>query len=329
MSKRTRLFLLLSAGILAAGLGTGLIASYAGFQLTLIGSDGPAELSYVPEDAQIVAYAHVREVMDSDVRRRLLRLDRSAGGADRFEAETGIDLERDVEYVVASFTGGGEDRPLVLARGRFDAGRIEAAIRQRGGTVETYNGARLMVHPEPNIGVAFVEPDLVVVGTSESVRRAIDTKASGTNVRQNEELMRILREADDGEAWGVARFEALTGAGRLPADVAGQLPPITWFAVTGHLDGGLSAVVRAEARDETAARDLRDLINGFVALARLQARGRAEFAAALDSVQLGSAGRSVSLAFSVPQELLDALAAARLQGPRLPEVPGQPGDSRP
>jgi hypothetical protein len=328
MSKRTRLFLVISAGILAAGLGTGLIASYAGLQFTLIGSNGPAELSYIPQDAQIVAYADVRDVMDSEVRRRLLRLERSRDGAGRFEEETGIDLERDVEYVVVSLTGDGSDRPLVLARGRFDADRIETAIRQRGGTVETYNGTRLVVHDDPNIGVAFVEPDLVAVGTSASVRRAIDTKASGRDVRQNEELMRILREAHDGNAWGVARFEALTGAGRLPTDVARQLPPITWFAVTGRLDGGISAVVRAEARDEAAARDLRDVVSGFVALARLQARDRAEFAAVLDSVQLSAAGRAVSLAFSVPPELLDALAATRLQRSR-PGIPRPPGDPAP
>lgn len=328
MSKRTRLFLLISAGILAAGLGTGLIASYAGFQLALRGSDGPAEFSYIPPEAQVVAYADVRGVMDSDVRRRLLRIERSGDRAGRFEEETGINFERDVDYVVASLTGGGEDRPLVLARGRFDADRVESAIRRRGGAVEIYNGTRLMVRPEPGIGVAFVESDLVAVGTVASVRRAVDTKVSGIDVRRNEELMQVVRQADDGDAWGVARFEALTGAGRLPADVVRQLPPITWLAVTGNLDGGISAVVRVEARDEMAARDLRDVVNGFVALARLQARDRAEFAAVLDSIQLVSAGRTVSLAFAIPPELIDVLATASRQ-PSLPETPSQPEDSVP
>ena len=73
MTKRTRLFLSIAAGVLVAGLGTGLVASYmGGFQgLTIVGGDGPEELAYVPSDARFVAYADVRDVMSSEVRRKL------------------------------------------------------------------------------------------------------------------------------------------------------------------------------------------------------------------------------------------------------------------
>ena len=41
MTKRTRLFVVIAAGILVVGLGTGLLASYMGIQnLTLIGGNG-------------------------------------------------------------------------------------------------------------------------------------------------------------------------------------------------------------------------------------------------------------------------------------------------
>ncbi len=53
-----------SAAILAAGLCTGLVAYYAGGFPSLSASrTGPAELSYVPADATVVAYANVGEVM--------------------------------------------------------------------------------------------------------------------------------------------------------------------------------------------------------------------------------------------------------------------------
>jgi len=46
MTKRTRLFVVISAGILVVGLGTGLLASYMGIQnLTLIGGNGPEEFA--------------------------------------------------------------------------------------------------------------------------------------------------------------------------------------------------------------------------------------------------------------------------------------------
>ena len=82
MTKRTRLFVAIAAGILVVGLGTGLLASYMGIQnLTLIGGNGPAELAYVPADARVLAFANVRDVMDSEVRRKLMELHPDANNA--------------------------------------------------------------------------------------------------------------------------------------------------------------------------------------------------------------------------------------------------------
>ena len=77
MTKRTRLFLFVATGVLVAGLGTGLLASYMGGiqSLVLIGSNGPADLAYVPADAKVVAYANVRDVMDSQLRQKLMQLE--------------------------------------------------------------------------------------------------------------------------------------------------------------------------------------------------------------------------------------------------------------
>jgi len=76
MTKPTRLFLFVSGGILAAGLGTGLVAAYVGgFQnLSLLAASGPEELSYLPSDAKVVAYANVRELMDSELHQKLQAL---------------------------------------------------------------------------------------------------------------------------------------------------------------------------------------------------------------------------------------------------------------
>ena len=87
MTKRTRLFFFVAGGILVAGLGTGLVASYMGVQgLNLLGGDGPAELAYVPADTRMLAYANVRHVMTSELRQTLGDLRPGAEqGADRFE----------------------------------------------------------------------------------------------------------------------------------------------------------------------------------------------------------------------------------------------------
>jgi hypothetical protein len=314
MTKRTRLFFFFAVGILIAGLGTGLVASYMGFQnLVLIGSDGPAELAYIPADARAVAFADVRQVMDSEVRQKLMQLQpNTTAGADKLQQETGIDIRTHVDKVIASLSGDatdGNQRPLLLVRGSFSTSAIESMIRQKGGQVGEYQGTRLLTDPDDNVAVAFVEPGLVAVGTVAAVRRAIDTKASGTNVTSNADVMRLVKTIDDGNAWAVARFDALTGGTRLPADVAKQLPAINWFAASGTINGGIRGVVHAEARDEVAANDLRDVVRGFVALARMQTGQRPEFAELMNSFELGGQGNTVSLGFAVPAELIDVIGA--------------------
>ena len=188
MTKRTRLFVLISAGILVVGLGTGLLASYMGLQnLTLIGGNGPAEFAYVPSDAQMLGFANVRAVMDSEVRRKLMEVHPGADNADRFQERTGINVAEDIDSVVAAVTSEvTEGPPLVLARGRFDQVRLEAFARDEGGVVEDYKGIRLITHD--NFGVAFVEPGLVALGVPAAVRKAIATKQAGSdNITGNDE----------------------------------------------------------------------------------------------------------------------------------------------
>ena len=68
MTKKTRYFMAGSAAVLAAGLGTGLVAYYGGGFQPVSASAVPNELSYVPADATVVAYADVRAIMDSELR---------------------------------------------------------------------------------------------------------------------------------------------------------------------------------------------------------------------------------------------------------------------
>jgi hypothetical protein len=309
----------ISAAILAVGLGTGLVASYMGvdLQLTIIGTEGPAELAYVPPDASLVAFANVRDVMGSPLRQKLLevRPDGSSpitpGG--EFEQKTGISIERDVEFVLASFVGNasGPDNSLVLARGTFDRIRIEGLVREQGGTLEEYAGTPILTVTEDNrtFAIAFVEPELVAVGAAANVKRAIDTKASGNSITTNAEVMSQIRDIDEGNAWAVGRFDALAQSGQLPQQVASQLPPINWFSATSHINGGVEGLVRVEATSEQAAVDLRQVIQGFLALARLQLQQNTELIAMLNTMQLGGDGNTVTLGFSIPPEMIDALAA--------------------
>ena len=327
MTARTRYFVIVSLLVLSVGLGTGLVAYYVGIpQSPFSRHAGPPELQYVPRDAAILAFANVQDIMHSDLRQKLHQ---AVPGGENGQAElqnlTGINLETDVLRVVAcaypnasttNMSGDG----MVLATGTFDETKIEALMREHGAQVEDYKGTRLLVTsvsgtPPRSFALSFFEPGLVALGTSAIIRAAVDVHRNGDNpqsgtpsVLGNDELMTLVHGLDTGNnAWAVGRFDVLTSHAKLPPNISTQLPAITWFSVAAHVNGGLRGTLRAETRDADAAKNLHDVINGLLALGKMQAGSRPAIQAMMQSLQLGSDEKSVSLSFDVPAQVFDAV----------------------
>src|ERR687894_1622325 len=100
MSSKTRYFVVTAATILALGLTTGLVASYMGLPVAFSSAAGPEELQYVPADAAVVAYANVREIMDSQFRERFRQFEPDTSERDEFQAKTGVNIDHDINSVV-------------------------------------------------------------------------------------------------------------------------------------------------------------------------------------------------------------------------------------
>lgn len=323
MTNRTRYFVFGSLAVLLVGLCTGLVAYYTGMPMGALGqTQAPPQLQYVPADAAVVAYANVRDVMQSELRQKLHEAipEGDKNGQAEFEKATGIDIEHDIDHVVAFMQSQpGEQRQawMVLASGRFDVGRLEALAREHDGVVEDYKGKRLITKSmvghhdrddtggEKSITIAFLAPGLIGLGESAGVRAAIDRDGAGS-LLDNGEVMELVKDIDDANAWAVGRFDALMSQARLPENVASRIPAIRWFSASGHINGGISGLVRAEARDEQAAQNLRDVVQGFVALARMQSGGKPELESLVNSLQLSGTGTTVALSFQVPTAVIDA-----------------------
>ena len=121
------------------------------------------------------------------------------------------------------------------------------------------------------------------------------------------ELMKLVGDMGDASIWAVGRFDAISSQAKLPAEVTGRIPPITWFAAKGHVDGGVQVMVKAETKDDQSADNLRDIVRGFVALAKMQAGNRPEAQALWPSIEMGGTGKTVSLSFGVSTQLIDAM----------------------
>jgi hypothetical protein len=332
MNKRTRNFMVGSTAIVLFGLCTGLVAFYNGGLPLMSSSRGPSELAYLPADSVMVGYANVREVMNSEFRQKLNAVIPSGEGQDEFMRETGIDIEHDIDTVVAGASAGEPDEHgIVLFRGRFNDGQIEGLIRSHGGTVEEYKGIRIVIADPVNMAVneghdvprdlanvnpadrsfalAFLESGLLGAGKASNVKAAIDAKQSGQNATTNDALMGYINDVQTGQsAWAVGRFDAISQTDELPDQIKQHLPAVQWFSVTSRINGGVSGAIRADTTDEVAAENLRDVVRGGLAMGRLFSGEDQRMKMLLDSLQMSGTGKTVAVSFSVSPEMIDVLA---------------------
>jgi hypothetical protein len=341
MTKRTRYFLVSTGAVLIFGLAGGLIAYLRYNRAASVPADLPAEVRYVPANAEMVAYANVKQVLNSELHRELVqKMDsESRKGRQMMNDFAGVDLETQVDHVVMYVEplSGAQDgsqppeapQASLLVRGSFDQGRIEQFIRDRDGVIEEYKGRKIFAHETRHgkIAVGFLGPGLISIGSDPLVRRAIDLSSDAPdgfqNVTTNAEMMNLIRDTSGSTAWAVGQFDAVSRRMRLPSAVTGQVPPVRLISAKADIDGGVKATIRAETGDKAAADQLRDVVRGFITLARMQASDKPGFESALKSIELSGTDRTVQMSFAMRPDTLRALApyAHRERQERDPEQP--------
>lgn len=331
MTQRTRYFLLGSSMVIIVGLATGLVAMYGGNLPMRSTTVGPVELAYMPGGTAAVAYANVHEVMNSEFRQKLRQVFPTGEEKDKIQSEIGVDIEHDIDTVVVGFVGNPDDKNgVALVRGRFNTPQIEAVAVQHGATVAEYNGKRMITMSGSESGaVAILEPGLLALGNATTVQAAIDAAKSGQNVTKNADVMKFVSEFDGrNTAWAVGRLEGMGLANTgLPQQAKDQLSAVQWFIVNLHVDGGVSGVLRAIARDDQAAENLRDVVRGGLAAAHLMGGRDTRLDAVINAVQVTGTGKDVAVSFTIPTEILDMING--VAGMRNLQQPGkslqQPG----
>ncbi len=325
MSKRTRYFMIGAVAFLIVGLSIGLVAYYNGGLQGLTGAAGPDELRYVPQDAVVVAYADVHQIMNSEFRQRMKQLEAGKGehGQQEFKDETGIDIEKDVDHVLAFMTAAqaptDNKSGVVLASGKFDPTRIENLVKSKGGDVGEYHGKRLMTfhpaeHPDKGGALVFLRGNLAAVGSEDAVKRIVDLgDTPGTpTIKSNTKMEDLIRDvAPRGNAWVVGRFDALSSQANLPDAVTSRIPPISWFAASGEINGGVAADLTVETSDDQAAANLKKVIDGLMGLAGLQMGTKTpQMQQLLQSFAVSQAGPRLTVSFKIPSDLILGLASS-------------------
>jgi hypothetical protein len=154
--------------------------------------------------------------------------------------------------------------------------------------------------------LAFLEPGLVAIGSEAAIKSAIDAQLTAHSITSNNEMMELIADIDQGNnAWAVGRFDAIAHQAKLPSEIASKLPAVKTFAVMTHINSGITGTLRAETKDDESAANLRQVVQGLLALGKMTNDPKA--IALMNSMQLSGTGRTVALSFSVPSELIDMI----------------------
>lgn len=320
---RNRFAVLASSVVVAAGAAVAGGAVYLGSVQAAVGPLPPEALA-LPGDAKVVMGVDVKRFVASPFYQRIKESDPKSGPAAGFrelEEKTGLNPERDLEsvYVAGRSMGAptGAGGGVVVATGTFDRYRISHSIETSGRKVTTKNvqGVPVYLFDETRGrgqagAVGFLEDDLLVMGTLADVEKVIATRATGQGgIESNPAMVALLENVRPGSTfWMVGDQSVLEKMpGSVPGNAAAALPGLKSMVVTGDLDPELSLEMTGEAQDEAAARQLADVIRGFVALAQLQSSRKPELKQLAAAVSVTTEAGSVRVTARFPYELLDAL----------------------
>ncbi len=323
----TRSRLVVLAGALTVGVGT-LVAMGALYLDPARAAVGPlpAEGLAFPADTKVVMGFDVARMVASPFYERFGTTGRPQAFTE-LEEKTGLNPERDIDaiYVASRQTKGAPDRGdgVVMVVGRFDRTKVSSAIESShpGVSQKAVHGSTVYLFNESARGkgtaaVVFLDDRTLVFGGQAGVEATLATRAKGeTPLRGNTQLTALLEKVRPGSTFWMVGDQSLLSS--LPSGMPGgggdgagssfPLPSLRSVVVTGDLDPEMSVDIVGEAADEAGAKNLADVVRGFLALAALQGGQKPELKQLAGAISVTTDQSSVHIAARLPYDLVDVL----------------------
>jgi len=331
---RSRLVVTSALGLVVLGAGLAGALLWLDPARAAVGPVPPAALA-LPGDAPFLVGLDVKRLVASPLYQR------QAGARARLDAfreiqeRTGLDPERDVAAIfLAGSRAAGTRRGVAMVLGRFDEGRLAAAIGQRPGVTATrHAGVSVYAYAEADVtrALAVLDAGAFVLGDEASVRATLDNRDRGrqgvaSNPAQVARLQRVRPGATFWMVGDASVLRALPATLPAPGGLGGaggslSLPALQQVVVSGDLDPQIAVDVVGDTADEAGARNLADMLRGFLALFSMQAAQRPELQGLASAFNVAQTGNQVSVAVRLSPELVDALQSSARPAP---PVAGEP-----
>ena len=231
----------------------------------------------------------------------------------------GFDPLRDLQELLIVSTGAPKDPPvLIIARGAFDLDKLRAFAQTAGSKVVTHQGIDILTDPEKKSGgFALLDNNLIVAGNLEQLRAAIERRARGGIILNPELATKIESLGSRYDAWLVSTAPLGPLASSLPQEgmeglaQAGVLKGVEQFSMGIGLSYDLTLATEIVTRTDKDAGAIADAVQMILGMAQKKLQDQPAAAEALKSLDFGVDGRSVHLAFTVPQaEVQKAIQSA-------------------
>ena len=288
-------------------------------------------MSLIPADAVSVGVVRVADLRSSPLSSTLFEhADRfgSNGEAERFLADAGLDLAKDVDVLVVATAPktrlGSEAEVVVLADGRFSVDRLSKALLQRGAIRK----ANYFTLPESSDdahkagAVAFPSATLAVAGSESAVIKALATFASGDGGFAQSLLGHDTGRIDsNASAWAIVdviRASRLTG-GTSSLERGGQQGQALAAAVRNISTVALWATDTGDAlklgafgitKDDETLQLVEDTLRGALSALRLSVKDKSpELVSVIRRFQVERGNDAVRISGTIPGDSLRDLLA--------------------
>jgi TonB family protein len=205
-------------------------------------------LKAVPSDALYMFAINMQRFAQSPLYPRIMRnkepLRQMISAVESFSFSTGVDLGRDVSFLILSSTKQGA--PLMIATGQFDRERISKYLQCSMIYQEKqYNGATFFIFPREagGRGIAFINQQLIAVGDPESIKLVVDVSAGKKkNILSDPKMVSTIGSGPSDETiWFAGRIGSVLRNASIPYSATTSSISGT-FSSTGPIMVGSSTV---------------------------------------------------------------------------------------
>jgi hypothetical protein len=276
-------------------------------------------LRLAPADTRLLAGVQVDQGKVTPFGRFLLsRMKTDDKEFQNFVTTTGFDPTRDVDELLIATPATAPKSGIALVRGHFNTASIMATAKEKGATVEDYQGITLLSPPKgktPQTGaVAFLNATIAVLGEMDHVKAAIARRSASSTLDAAIER-KAAELSGTHHAWVVSIIPVAEMAGRVPnANLSGAMKGNAFQAieqVSGGADftDGVKISAEAVTRSDKDATALADVVRFLASFAQMnqQSPQPPGLAAVLESLDLKTEGNVARISFRVPEAQIELL----------------------